>query len=593
MLLTEKNKIIKYTEIVIILLSAAFIFYRAPYGYSFYDEPFIVTLGQRLYKGDLLLSDEWHVTQMIAPVMLFFYQIFHIFSETNDGILLSFRYIYCVLHFLTCFTVYSVLRKKYRFAIIPFIYIILFSPYDYMSLSYKSIGLMCCLLIASLVYNGGIGKNRAGTAVAFSLLWCLLVMCCPYMAIAYILYLIAVFAAACKKKRSSEIFLEPSFALLSFGIVGIVSIVYLLLFVFREKTELNTIIQSIKYIFDDPEHQQTFFEKIKWLLFSMFFKCRFYSRCLIISLGLCLLKNKPRSLRLVIFGISAVGFCYAIIEIISSLTALTTYYEMIDIVMLGLVAFLLLKDKPWRMLLSFTNIGILYTVFQIVASNNGLFEFDLSVVPMGVSGIVFIFLFIEEILDEIKTESVPASGLKNNGNSIVRSTNRQKTIEKSLCFLCVILVLGLQLTAQLKVRMTRQFWDDLFPNLTETISVGAAKGLITTPENKKEYEKTYNISKTIKDSAEKGTNCKKFASFVLEPVIYLDVDMEFATFSAWTYQPKERDTMLKRFDQYYSLHPNCIPDVVFTDSITDLPEHIDIDRYSITKVDNNFLMVKH
>ena len=53
----------------IMTLSAAFLILRAPYGWCFNDEPFIVTLAQRLYLGDYMILDEWHPAQVFGPVL--------------------------------------------------------------------------------------------------------------------------------------------------------------------------------------------------------------------------------------------------------------------------------------------------------------------------------------------------------------------------------------------------------------------------------------------------------------------------------------------------------------------------------------------
>lgn len=82
-----------FIHIMLIISAFMFLIIRAPFGYSLNDEPFIITLGQRLSYGDALFVDEWHLSQLFAPVVLLFYRVFHLFSNTNEGILLSFRYI--------------------------------------------------------------------------------------------------------------------------------------------------------------------------------------------------------------------------------------------------------------------------------------------------------------------------------------------------------------------------------------------------------------------------------------------------------------------------------------------------------------------
>ena len=153
-IMNTKNKRFSYLVYATFLISLCFLFIRAPYGWCFNDEPFIITLAQRLYNGDHLILDEWHPAQVFGPVLLPFYWVFRLFSADNTGILLTFRYIYCVLWWGTCLVVFYVVNKHTNSALTAlcaFVYLILFSPLDNMTLSYTSIGLMCCLLLSCII----------------------------------------------------------------------------------------------------------------------------------------------------------------------------------------------------------------------------------------------------------------------------------------------------------------------------------------------------------------------------------------------------------------------------------------------------------
>lgn len=101
-----KNNIYKLCTGIIFIFSFIFLIWRTKYGFCFNDEPFCITLGQRLFNGDSLIVDEWHGVQNFGAVILPFYALFQLFSVSNDGIILTFRYIYCLLWFATCFAVY-------------------------------------------------------------------------------------------------------------------------------------------------------------------------------------------------------------------------------------------------------------------------------------------------------------------------------------------------------------------------------------------------------------------------------------------------------------------------------------------------------
>lgn len=107
----NRQKIIFF---VCIFLGIVFLAWRAPYGYCFNDEPFVVTLGQRINFGDSLIFDEWNMAQTISPVIALFYKIFVFINGSTEGILLAFRYIYCLIWITVCSSImWFFLNNKY------------------------------------------------------------------------------------------------------------------------------------------------------------------------------------------------------------------------------------------------------------------------------------------------------------------------------------------------------------------------------------------------------------------------------------------------------------------------------------------------
>ena len=129
---------------------------------------------------------------------LTFLLFFRLFSPDNTGIPLAFRYSYCALWWGTCFAVFCVIKKQYHStftALCVFAYLVLFSPLDYMTLSYTSIGLMSCLLISCLILEiqDSTKTNITVYSVVFSVCAVVLILCSPYMAGIYFLTLIIAF----------------------------------------------------------------------------------------------------------------------------------------------------------------------------------------------------------------------------------------------------------------------------------------------------------------------------------------------------------------------------------------------------------------
>ena len=71
----KKNRKIIF-GISLFLISFILLGLRAMFGYSFNDEPFIMSLAQRLSFGDNLFIDEWHVTQNFGVILLPIYKLY-------------------------------------------------------------------------------------------------------------------------------------------------------------------------------------------------------------------------------------------------------------------------------------------------------------------------------------------------------------------------------------------------------------------------------------------------------------------------------------------------------------------------------------
>lgn len=70
------------------------------------------------------------------------------------------------------------------------------------------------------------------------------------------------------------------------------------------------------------------------------------------------------------------------------------------------------------------------------------------------------------------------------------------------------------------------------------MQVGEAKELKTTVERKEEYEWQYEELKRLLNLVKQKQE-KRFVSFKASPIIYLDADLRFGTFTAWNFSYKE------------------------------------------------------
>lgn len=567
----SKLSIYKLSILCVFLSSFIFLIWLAKYGFCFNDEPFCITLAHRLFSGDALIADEWHGTQNFGAVLLPFYSLFRTFASSNEGIILTFRYTYCLLWFLTCLSVYKTL-SSFKFASVTvFLYLILFSPLDYMTLSYTSISLMSSLLICCILYIISHQKIHYSVfySILFSVLWIIIVLCSPFMAIGYVAFVITVSVLYIWKKNHSEnYYFKNLFNICKFSLlfISIIAALYILIFLLS-RASVSEIIHNIPYIFKDPEHTGSMnpVTGIFNIVLSIFNNTPIFCIISFISFILGWFFKLSDKIKLSVFSACSFIYFYKQFDLIK--TPVNSYfnYQVLYIVILGFVAYSLLQKKPYKLFMSFGLFGCLYTVFNNITSNTGLMSISMSLSVSGVFSIICIFLLFKELYCSFFNKH-------------------------TLQFVSAVListVLIMQISTQTYIRFQRTYWDESLNNLSTRITCGAAKGLYTTDYRAAAYETTYNnLTRLL---AQTDTCNKKFLSCTSAPYIYLDADLDFATFSAWSFG--YGDNLNNRLIEYYSVNPDNVPDLIFCATENDILTFIN-SNYSQIEHNGSFLFVR-
>ena len=71
----RKKQIICFS--IITLVISGFLFWKACHGYIFNDEPFMISVGHRLIKGDQLFLHEWNTSQLIGLFLSRLFMLLH------------------------------------------------------------------------------------------------------------------------------------------------------------------------------------------------------------------------------------------------------------------------------------------------------------------------------------------------------------------------------------------------------------------------------------------------------------------------------------------------------------------------------------
>lgn len=549
------------------VISAVLLCIRAQYGYSFNDEPFIISLAQRLSYGASLIVDEWNFAQNFGVLLLPLYKLYIACFGSTEGILLAFRMVYCILWALTCTTIYRVIRQKYTGGFFVFCYLLLFSPLDQMTLSYTSVSLMGCLLIGSLFfYHLEIRKLPYPTfTAAYTALSVIVVVSLPFLAIVYILaVMLSLGMYLAKKTEFTRFFLKVTLtsSILAAGIAAI----YLYHFVFCGHT-ITAVLENISNMFSSMAVAKAgstskFITYIQWL--TSYY--RVYGVILLLSIFAAQLPpvRKSPQRKALLFLVDSAFFIWELAKQYRFRYDALFNYQMVPIVFLGITAYFLLDSRKNYQLLfiCFTIWGSIYSLFYHLSSDTSAMGISMGFSVAGVASIVYIAaLYVE--WKQIFAEKYRAYKFK---KILLCAT--------ALAFAAII---SSQLMLQVILKTERHYWDVPLRYMNSTIETGAAKGIKTEASNKAMYETETRCMQdllTNVDIAQKEQI--KFLSMIANPVLYLDADLPIGSFSSWTFM-NDRELLAWKMNLYYSINPSQIPNVIFCKSDDIIIQNVQFD----------------
>ena len=531
----EESKLNLFAFFVFVACSV-FLFWKAKYGYIFNDEPFMVTLGHRLIKGDKLFVNEYNLAQMIGLLQAPFVWIFTAVTKSTNGLILFIRYMYVVWWILTSIILYLRLKQYGWISLVAVLYYALFTPLDEMSLTYNAMALSCIMLFSTYFLVDGNRLKDYLTGLVLSLS----VIAYPYMVLLYIIWAfsVVIINTVFKKRvlNPYRIFDIKKFLRIS-SVCGLCAVV-LLIFIFSAGS--GSVISSLKIILSSRASSDISksFIGLLYLVLSLERYLRLLFVAAVLILVVSLLDRNRYKRKLLYFSVqSLIWSCSIAIIIIKQF--LNFNVVMLPVSFLGIQALVLTKKRNWLLFLSLGLTGIIYSYIAFISSDTGLKAISTGSVPLGIAAWILIYDFYKE--SEIKTKTF-----------------------KPIPIILLCGIIFVQLFGQMVLKIQRNYWDEKTENLNSVISVGAANGIITTYNNKTNYENVYDDIEKIKQAAS-GEKNLNFLSLSLFPSIYLDLDYNYATYSSWTYfqNSKNFERLNERLKRYYSSCPNKVPDCIY------------------------------
>lgn len=539
----DKYKWQDYLFIALMAGGLIFAFWKCVYGFGGNDEAFYLTVPQRFNMGDALIKDEWHLSQMSGFLLMPFVWLFTTITGSTQGIILAARVLYILFHATVSVIIYSRIRKYGYVSVFASVLYFIFTPYDIMAMSYNTMGLdfvtLAGVIMGTARYKKKLPLIISGVAFAAA------VLCCPFLAVAYILYGICVLIHTFIKDKDkkfilkSELFAGKTFLFFSIGIFALAAV--FLIFALT-RVSIKEIIDYLPYLMTDPEHPQIALGTRFSMYFKSIYNCHSHFKIALFSYLVMMVimifdrkRRYHRSLYLIVTT-AIVIFCYVLL--LPQLTYSTYNAIMFPLIFIGITSYILCENKPKPLFASLFVLGIIYTFAICFSSNQYFYVISMVITASNVAS----YVFLAQLLREMKTS--------------------QDNIEYAVwvkrgSFLFVAFMIFLQGAFQITVKAEHCFWESgNTSNLTAQIQNGPAKGIYTNVNNCNTYEQIYSDLQYYKSKPK-----DKILFLTAKTWCYLAVDFPYGTLSAWI--SGENPSSVERLKTYYSVNPEEIPRYIY------------------------------
>ena len=524
---------------ILLAAVAVYLLFMCPYRFVVVDEAFFLSIPMRLFQGDALFQHEWHLSQLASLLTLPFASLYLMLRGSTEGYVLAMRYFGAFVQLCVAVFVYVRFQRFHWLGgLIASLCFILYTPFNSSCLLYPSLGIYSFILCFTIVCTAQ-KALRLQYAVA-GLFFAAGVLCCPYMAFAFALYLIFVFLKEkLVGKRDMEHYPIFSPACAIYMTLGAAIAAVLFLIFTLSRASLSAIVSSIPYILDDPEHIYV----SMWMKALNFFLGFFFAGpnipelyCAMAALFVlhCIDRKRQQHDPLYI-GIAA-GITIAIIAIqYFRLRYINHIMWPINIFALFLV--LITNDKTARLFFhTFWLPGMVYAFCYQMASNQDFYATAAGSSVATVGSVFIVALVLHQQLRSLS--SLPLSRI-------------------AVGMICLLLVA--QVSFQVYARCYLFFLQPE-PQDAHCVKVedGFCKGLLVSHNM---YNIYYDQMEDVALLKEKGFQKILFLSD--SSWYYLFDRFDICTYSTWL--SGVNDHTLLRLQAYYTINPEKLPDAVLVE----------------------------
>lgn len=536
----------------VFLLLCFFFSYIITHGINAIDESFYLTIPHRLMQGDLLLSDEWHVSQLSSVLLYFPFKLYYSINGGTEGIVLFFRILFMVMQLGMYIFIYAKLRHKYgAFSIIPAAVFSINVPMLIPALSYYTLSLTFFAVVCIIVLTSGekIKKTEAifcGFALACG------VLAEPFSAAVYFVWAVAAVLVYFRKKRKENIQIPAFFDMKTFLPVsaGVFACFIFFCAFFALHGSLSEFIRNLPEFFTDSEYNFSA-GRGKLVDFSKIVSALRVYGIIPSAAGIVLFIVSPfvmkykKSLKTVVLAAASVLFAAASCMWIIRLHTLSDVFEALfasglPMFIAGPICYILTENRNPCIAFVFIT-GAVFSVFVDISSclvtgyGSGF---------MNIAGVIAVY----DLLKELK------NGAERTEKKEKRKNNYARIIAVMITTVYCITSFGAA-SSNIFLHNVETFHNRTDDKICgEMLTKGPLKGIKTTKHIKDVYESIIHDLDIIKEKTDGPVYVAG-----LEAYYYLYLDLPYGVYSAWYVNADSPERDLR----YYELHPEKKPAFVY------------------------------
>ena len=538
-------------DIAALLCLAAFALYflymlRDPFRLR--DEPFYLTIPHRYLKGDSMVVDDWHLSQMSSFFQYPFVWAFYKFTGGTEGIVLFARCVYLLFHLLFCVWLYWKLRRCGWAGLCAVCLYCGYQPFYVFAIYYNSVCIGTSLFVAlTLFTEEKLTKPKLlliGVALGFS------VIAEPFTLIAYPIYTVLMIVCRARKKEWLE---NRAFSLAAWGWItgGALLCAAAFLPYMLRGTTIKDFIAALPELTTDYEYQVTAAKShhaiLSWEKYVNLLTNSTGWILPILALGLLIgagIDRRRTAHRPFYVGAAALMLtvvcginCYLMWKM--EFFAMACFF-LLPLYLAGPLAYVLTEHRDRRLLCWWLYALIPWFAIDLAS--------DLSVALGCAAGLPAAVLMLRTLWEEMRRTPTGKKAKRRGVPTVTRVT-------ALLACAAVVLLEGAYWFGRADHRLPEQSF--FRTNVADQrVPQGPLKGIRAT---QKSLGNDARMFRDLDSIIERNTDGAPVYVIGLQPVMYLYMDFPYAGYSSW-YVGQDLETRQVR---YWQLHPDKRPAFIY------------------------------